>query len=418
MGQFQFTGQANERQAVDPVLEARRKALAEVRALMAARGKPHRNDGRGDWAWSVEKAAGGFSPEAPQEAPVERRTLPPAFGAPPVSRTGALTSKSPQETSNHTPTQSAFIDWLTFRFTGQFAAIESVLEVLGGAEGFVSIHPRMGYRHAVTREGVTVMWGGKEDDAAHVSLTGVGCRAIERLPDFFSWEVYLSRLLLRGAQFSRVDVAIDDRSGLVTVAKVREAEWVGRARGMYDTSSRGKDRVCTGETVYFGRRVSDTFVRIYNKALEQGVEGDWTRVEVECKRKRAHLMAEAVASGDLGEVVRGFLMGHLRFVEAVADTNRDRWPLLDWWSEFLQGVQALRLTVGKPSVSLERSVAWVRRQVAPTLAALVVNQQGCIDWLSDLINCAAPGMKPRHQVIAAAPFQELALREPAGLAGW
>ena len=88
-----------------------------------------------------------------------------------------------------------------------------------------------------------------------------------------------------GWRTSRVDVAFDLHDDCATPQAVFEAyvEHIPtEKRGCYSFWN-GAGR---GDTFYLGSRQSDTMMRIYDKAAEQGKEGVWVRWEVEIKGKQ------------------------------------------------------------------------------------------------------------------------------------
>jgi phage replication initiation protein len=194
---------------------------------------------------------------------------------------------------------------------------------------------------------------------------------------------------------------LDDREGLLGMGMIQHSPWVGRARSSHLHIERDGDCHTTGASVYFGKRTSETYIRFYDKAAQQGVEGHWVRCEVEFKRERATLMATAIAGGELGRSVRQVLAGTLNFVVPSKDKDRDRWPVCDWWASFLGEVEKLRLSAGEKVRSIERAKEWVSRQVAPTLAMLTVAEGGAVEWLMEVIALGVDRMKPHHRMLAA-----------------
>ena len=126
-----------------------------------------------------------------------------------------------------------------------------------------------------------------------VSMSGNSCRAFETMSKLGvrdkqgTQSVVFPALFQRlaadeSANVSRIDIACDDREGYLNMDEIidrtRSNEINSRLlRRTINFSLNGKDKA--GATVYIGAPSSDFRVRIYDKALEQGVEGHWVRVE-------------------------------------------------------------------------------------------------------------------------------------------
>lgn len=97
-------------------------------------------------------------------------------------------------------------------------------------------------------------------------------------------ERYLTEIIghIVGAEFSRRDIAVD-LFGL----KMNEYYFLDLgARGSIEYRGRNKQL----ETKYVGAADSDERQRIYNKALEQGIECEWVRIEAQLRREKARAL--------------------------------------------------------------------------------------------------------------------------------
>ena len=97
-----------------------------------------------------------------------------------------------------------------------------------------------------------------------------------------------------------------------------------------------------GTTIYHGSKKSDMLIRIYDKAAEEGVEGHWVRVELQMRDNIATGFLSGMAGDSLGEHFSGVLCNYLRYVVPQEDLNMSRWPMADYWQNFLQTVQRIR----------------------------------------------------------------------------
>jgi phage replication initiation protein len=283
-----------------------------------------------------------------------------------------------------------FFDWISF--TVIMDSLPTVVHWLtpssASVDDWVGLHHGgMGYRACLQRGHMRVYYDGADGMGVHVALSGQAVRQLEQEFGLFtedSWQAWLSRMVERGCRFTRVDAAMDDRGDdavldmrVIEVA-ARERHLVSpfhycerRTRDMWELGEGGATE--TGETLYFGRRSSDMFVRIYNKAAQQGEAFHHIRVEMECKKRNAEQLVAAVITGGFGIIPR-LLRGYLDFKQPPvgSDTNKSRWDTVAWWDVFLDRCEKARFLVKRiAGRSLDTVKEWFNRQAAPLLAVLM-----------------------------------------------
>lgn len=128
-------------------------------------------------------------------------------------------------------------------------------------------------------------------------------------------------------------------------------EGISTHNGEYISKCRkGTERLGLGEakgedSVLFGTRSSLILLRIYDKVQERGFKDGrhWIRVELQLKDERA--LAFIQRTEPIGERWTGVLANYLRFVDEPNgfDTNRWRWPMIDYWARLLDGAAPIRL---------------------------------------------------------------------------
>jgi len=259
----------------------------------------------------------------------------------------------------------------------------------------------------------------------HVDLTG-GCLAgwtYNELRALAGWAVDM-----KGGHVGRLDNAFDDREGVASVADVAQAVQVGQAvlRARQWRKIEGGDadrRTSTGATFELGSRASQTFIRIYDKALEQAskgvaVEGPWVRWEMELKDERAQVCALALIAHS-EEQYRQHLIGVLRsavdFRECTYEddiNHRVRAPRLPWWVTLTEGFARARLVMDKPTRRIEDVKQWVSQSLAPMLAVVASAPTAGHAWLESVIQAGSGRWKPKHLALLElpAPMKEYVLR--------
>lgn len=91
-----------------------------------------------------------------------------------------------------------------------------------------------------------------------------------------------------------------------------------RARniGTYTSQSKVGTKWISGETVYIGSAKSPVQVRVYNKAAEQGIAGDWIRIEIVWRGKYARAAHTAMCAHGIEQVTRGGILKTVDFSSA------------------------------------------------------------------------------------------------------
>ena len=230
-------------------------------------------------------------------------------------------------------------DWLTF--TSKCDSPGSLISLLGLDGVTFEDRPRgrNGYRSMMAYEGISILYDGREDMGVCVDMSGSGCRVFETYSSS-SWDDLFSVILGGDYNISRLDVAADDHTGLLDIDVLRDDtddhHYVSKAR-CWEVQYGSE-----GTTIYHGSKKSDMLIRIYDKAAEEGVEGHWVRVELQMRDNIATGFLSGMAGDSLGEHFSGVLCNYLRYVVPQEDLNMSRWPMADYWQNFLQTVQRIR----------------------------------------------------------------------------
>jgi phage replication initiation protein len=191
-----------------------------------------------------------------------------------------------------------------------------------------------------------------------------------------------------GLRCSRVDVALDDHEKRFPLELVEKARCDRHYFNVRSTSVVNSDDIYTntqGQTVYFGSRQSDAFMRVYDKTAESKGARVGNRWEAEFKGKKADLLFSQWLSAmedderRAGKLLVNVVLGTVDFRDkSKGDKNRKRCPVLPWFAEMCDVLSSapVRLRVAKPKQSLQRTVDYLKRSVAPSLACLV-KAMGC-----------------------------------------
>ena len=123
-----------------------------------------------------------------------------------------------------------------------------------------------------------------EEKGVLLELKGRGCRQFESylLAQQRSWYDFLMDALVDGGVMKRIDLAINDHTGILDIPelaeKCRKREYIGKSRSykFYQSGElikhREDDREYMGRTLYLGSLKSDVYFCIYEKDYEQYVK--------------------------------------------------------------------------------------------------------------------------------------------------
>jgi len=294
---------------------------------------------------------------------------------------GAGSNRPPLNTQpTQIPEQNRIvIDWFEFTLPDSFIihdryhCLKSYLNYEGAS---FQAAPRgmHGYRSQIIYGKARILLDGSEGMGIHVILSGEAIRQIRgnifKLIDF---------ILYHGGKVSRIDLALDDVTGDLTLLRVKRAVGAGAVTcrsSKYRLMQSGviSTGQVTGETFYFGSSQSRTQYRIYDKAAEQGITGHWVRCEGQYRNENAHQVTQKlVDSGhNLGLIYCGLLRGFLNFLTpSKTDSNKSRWSTAKWWLNLLHNAEKLKLSAPKPVSTLQSKTAWFKKQCAPTFALIL-----------------------------------------------
>lgn len=331
-----------------------------------------------------------------------------------TDRCGALFASKPPTSITGVENTSGvemLLDYLAFTYVGLMMTAVQIAELInGGIDWVVLDRGRYGYRKALQCNNVTIYYDGQEDMGIHVVLTGKGMRYIESLEDFKGWKDWIWDRKIEGVTFTRIDVAIDDYRGKVDIDHVRtEVESMNftthfKSYKPYVEKRIEKGELRTkGECLYFGSRTSESYLRIYNKGIEQEVSNPWIRYEAEIKGNKAetYAMAMIIDNKPVGQLVAELMKGLIDFKESSPDKNKSRRKSAIWWVELIGIVERIKLARKPITRTIEEVKRWVKQQIIPTLTTITQAEESGWEWLIKAIDDGKTRLKGKHLALIA-----------------
>ena len=252
-------------------------------------------------------------------------------------------------------------------------------------------HAFYGYKEQYILGDISVMTSPEEKNGILIELKGRGCRQIEMYlqAQKREWTDFFHDIQNMGGIFKRIDIAINDRFGILDVGRLKEkckkGECTSYFRGI-GTNEEGRfhkqredNRMEMGETLYIGSKKSEIYFCIYEKDYEQYIrqgvsmaEADVkNRFEIRLKNDRAKSAIEDyLEHGDIGKTAFGIIHHYIRFLEPGKGTKQN-WKLDGDWQLFIGLEQRkIKLTMKPEPYTIEKTYNWINKQVMPSLKML------------------------------------------------
>ena len=239
---------------------------------------------------------------------------------------------------------------------------------------------------------IFVFTSADEEKGVLLELKGKGCRQFESylVAQERSWYDFLMDTLLEGGVMKRLDLAINDRAGILDIPELTEKcnreECISVFRSFKSYASgelirkQEQDKAGMGHTLYIGSLKSEVYFCCYEKNYEQYAKLGIpvaealikNRFEIRLKNERAYYaVRDLLTHYDAERTAFSIINRYLRFVDIEEDKRREDWKLNDRWAWFIgKGREPLKLTTQPEPYTLSRTLNWIARQVAPTLKML------------------------------------------------
>ena len=238
-----------------------------------------------------------------------------------------------------------------------------------------------------------------------VELKGQGCREFENilLAQERSWFDFFVQCEKEKVYYKRIDLAINDKVGILSIPylgeKCKRRELTSKFRSFQSMGSgkfENEEDQFVGNTLYIGSLKSDIYFCFYEKNVEQmnkrGVPMEESeiknRYEIRLKNDRAyHAMQDLLIYRKVDKTVFEIIHTYIVFLEVGKTKNKKKWKIDKSWEMFVgENRHKLKLTTTPKPIELSRTVAWIRKQVAPTLKMLLlIDQENNTNKMNELI---------------------------------
>jgi phage replication initiation protein len=246
----------------------------------------------------------------------------------------------------------------------------------------------------------------------HVEMSGQGCRQYESQFDDNPWPGLFQAALAANANFTRLDLAIDNVDGALNLERIcdslqnhdrqvrtRFGEWRRILKGSFH-----EGEYVIGETIYLGSSKSHVMFRIYDKAQETRSNGEWIRFEIQLREERAQEAARLFTGGfTVGTLAVGIINNYFAIIND-DDSNKSRCTLQEWWSNWLQSTEKISLKTEKVVKLVSDSMEFIKKQYGPSLAMINkhLGHASFNKYVRDTLEHGRERMNEKHEQILAA----------------
>jgi DNA relaxase NicK len=253
------------------------------------------------------------------------------------------------------------IDWLAFTTPLSLMPSPELYTVFPPKSGgFTAVQAHNGYKTAYRNGyGALCQWNTERPEMR--VLTQYSGTTLARYQDENIRPTSLLQLhaIKDGSRLTRIDLAFDLHDTGLSISEQYESLKRGNAKAATSKANLIVG-VTGGTTLYIGSRQSDKFLRIYDKAAEQEIPGDWVRVELEIKGDTAQALGKQISMAseyELAAIAKGMLWSMVQFPDEI-------------WQNLCSESSPVGFSIShKKSDNLK---SWLADQVAPAVGNYIL----------------------------------------------
>lgn len=231
----------------------------------------------------------------------------------------------------------------------EFLGIDTMQHIPSACKGI------NGYQYGMMLYNIRICFGGN-NDTTFICMSGAGCRDFEKISSKSWYQVISDILEINKTEqvynVTRIDVAYDDFIGLLDIQLIKKSVEQFEYCSRFRQTPIIFEPISGGLTVSLGSRSSETYFRIYDKAIEQEmpIGTHWIRWEMELKGSNAFnfLLQLQAENYELGKVFSGVCLNYIRFV--IPNENNEqkcRWKTAVWYDKFIGDVNKISIWSGR-----------------------------------------------------------------------
>lgn len=188
-----------------------------------------------------------------------------------------------------------------------------------------------------------------------LEMSGQGCRTFETYGNgdynklFSLIQAELGKPPVdQDVRVTRLDIAFDDVTGVFDLLLIAKKIFNGHFVSRFKTDPDCHIYPGGSSGTHFGRKGSNVFIRIYDKARERGFKSldnkHWVRCELQLRSDASRGVVNNLKDFSVGSLYCSVLRRYLCFKEpSDTESNKSRWEDSPWWIEHLKNAVGVSL---------------------------------------------------------------------------
>lgn len=245
-----------------------------------------------------------------------------------------------------------------------------------------------------------------------ISIPGSCWHQINGLDQWLTLKVCHNAFRLKS---TRIDFKIRDYSKRKMPSELLEQARLGNVARVKTYGSAGQAKVGSPlvETAYFGSKNSEKFLRVYHALPVHNEDAvDYENQLRDNKAQAAYLEFVKIPSCDdiedtaslVAQYIGGVVIGSVEFIDRQENVRLSRQPVQKWWQDFVDEVGSrIRISVAKPTFSIQKKFDWIEHDVSVTLSAFRrgLGYTNFYRFIDRLLNKAEARFTDKHFAIAS-----------------
>lgn len=259
-----------------------------------------------------------------------------------------------------------------------------------------------------------------DEVGALLQISGRGCRSMEFILEQQN-RTWLDLLYIatmpNSGKVTRIDLAINDYDGWFDINDLIKRAMNGDYKSRFRSEPVIHGNQYAGWTLEFGKR-GNVFFRFYEKDKEVASKLGSSKSDVGIKnryelqigdtQKAMQVVHDWIIHDDIVPTIYGYFDRYITFFEYIdpkikeqddyVEPDTDERPIWETWHYFVLKSKTIVFETLPEEITLERSLAWIQRSVAPTLKLL--DEAGALSDVMDFIREAE--LSPKHEKLLEA----------------
>lgn len=220
------------------------------------------------------------------------------------------------------------------------------------------IAPLPGYSNGTTATHARIFWHTtRRDQHIGVVMTGDDLRGLIGVA--YPQRALLEWVVTNCRAITRMDLAVDvkgqalDPSALILAYRGGWLKTIAQNVKEMTSHTKTDTGTLTGKSVYFGSRMSDRQIRVYDKGAQLGIsEGEWIRIEIQLRHDRAMNVARLCLTDGIGPTTQAAIRAYVHC------------PGCSWWEQATSGATVEFDPIGRKDTNTEK---WLYNVALPAI---------------------------------------------------